>query len=66
MSAEPEFYSFREDTSPEAIREAAERQHQDGATFFRATLADGGVWIEGWRERPEEEPPFNPPRVPAP
>lgn len=59
--AEPDFYSFREQQTREEVEEAARNQRRDGATWFRITLVDGGVWIEGWKVRPSVEAPFNPP-----
>lgn len=62
----PEFYSFRSNAElgangAEVLRLAAAKMREDGATFFRATQLEDGVWLEGWLVEPRPQPPFNPP-----
>lgn len=64
---EPDFYIFEklepgQDPGP-VVRTAYGKQRERGCKFGRATLADGGVWIEGWLEVPARQAEFNPPRT---
>lgn len=45
----------------ELIREMADLQRKDGATFFRYTIDGDVLWVEGWRVQPHKQAPFNPP-----
>lgn len=70
---EPEFYAYRElpDNLADALplwREMSDLMRGGGATFFRATIASDqypkppyphGLYLEGWREMPGKQAPFN-------
>ena len=64
---EPEHYSFRswaqiQDCRREdALAEVLAIQRDGGATFFRVTELEDGVWVEGWSEQPRKQAAFNPP-----
>jgi hypothetical protein len=71
--APPDFYSFRPLPMQSVTREEVQaaitsmiaEQMKNGSTFPRVTLVDDGVWLEGWRVRPQQQAAFNPPTVPA-
>lgn len=69
---EPTHFSFvslePRDTFEERRRHSFNLMAQDGATFWRVTVVSDeypnepyphGLYIEGWLERPAEQPPFN-------
>lgn len=72
-----EFFSFRHAHQNRdnwaLIDEMRQSMHEAGATWLRATAVASdhvsspgdehpfGIWMEGWRERPQEEAEFDPP-----
>jgi hypothetical protein len=67
----PDFRSYRpwpeNFDGPALAREMADEQKAKGATFFRFTWFDAehpsevypqGLYVEGWRVQPDEQPPF--------
>lgn len=44
------------------IEEMRDMQGRKGATFFRATLSEGRLWLEGWRVQPRVQGAFDPPK----
>ncbi len=76
--SDPDFYSFVDfepsETFEERRQASIELQSEGGATFGRFTIITDehpnepyphGFYIEGWRERPREQPPFNYPLTAA-
>lgn len=62
--ARADFVRRLDGTTPETVRRFVAEMREAGATWFRINLdVDGGsgAWLEGWRKRPEIEPPSTPP-----
>lgn len=62
----PDFYSFRtldECCTREQLVEVVAKQRSEGATWFRLTEQDDGVWVEGWLQAPQVQAAFDPPYV---
>lgn len=62
---EPQFISSRPDPGTAAGRRRAMREMQaqqvaGGAVFFRYSLDDRYIWLEGWEVIPDNPAPFEP------
>lgn len=44
----------------DAVREICQMWETSGMTWFRVTIEDDYLWIECWKERPEQEAAFYP------
>lgn len=80
IPVEADHYSFRSfaelDRSKKGFRDRAQAaiagmpqlQRANGATYFRITETDDGIWCEGWDKQPVHPcvpAPFNPPLMKA-
>jgi hypothetical protein len=59
LSAIALFSPHKDGEATQRIRRLSARLTAQGCVYMRATRVGGGIWLEGWLERPQNEGEFN-------